>query len=576
MTPLLLAALLAAAPPLTTVAELSGWTKTGRYEEVERLCAAFPKAYPRQVKCERFGVTPLGRPMFALIASADGVFTPQQARAKRRPVVLAQGGIHAGEIDGKDAGFWFLREALDGKAAPGALKAVTFVFVPVFNVDGFERFGPNQRPNQVGPEETGWRVTSQNLNLNRDYAKADAPEMRAMLQLLHRYEPIMYVDLHVTDGAKFQHDVAVCMEPMRLGSPTQQAQGRALRDALLAKLAAQGHLPLDFYPAFEDSDDPGSGFSAGWPPPRFGNAYWAANHRFGVLVETHSWKPSAVRIKATFDVLAGLLERAAVEGKAWQEAAEAADAAALTLGGTDVVLMHAPKKQGRAFAFQGYAYTRTPSEVSGKPWVRYDDTKPQVWTVQLRDVLEPSLTLRAPTGGYVVPAPYAAPIAARLQAHGVRFEVLKAPKPGLDVERMRVEHRYKAYSVEGRAAVELKGTWQAGLEDLTPGALFVPIRQAKAELVMHLFEPAAPDSFAAWGFFNAHLEQKEYLEDYLAEAYARELLGDVKVKAEFDEKLKDAGFAKDADARLAFFARRHPSWDARMGLLPVYRVAAAP
>ncbi|HEY1086205.1 MAG TPA: M14 family zinc carboxypeptidase, partial [Archangium sp.] len=138
MTPLLLA-LLTAAPPLTTVAEESGWLRTGRYEEVERLCAAFPKRYPGKVKCERFGVTPLGRPMLMLVASADGVFTPEQARAKKRPVLLVQGGIHAGEIDGKDAGFWLLRELLEGKVAPKSLSAVTLVFVPVFNVDGHER-----------------------------------------------------------------------------------------------------------------------------------------------------------------------------------------------------------------------------------------------------------------------------------------------------------------------------------------------------------------------------------------------------------------------------------------------------
>ena len=89
------------------------------------------------------------------------------------------------------------------------LGASPFVFVPVFNVDGHERFGRNNRPNQLGPEEMGWRVTAQNLNLNRDYVKADAPEMQAMLRLLNEWDPIVYVDLHVTDGAKFQHDVSV-------------------------------------------------------------------------------------------------------------------------------------------------------------------------------------------------------------------------------------------------------------------------------------------------------------------------------------------------------------------------------
>src|SRR4051812_13955333 len=141
MFPLLL---LAAAPaPLTTLAEQSGYTRTGRYAEVEALCDGFAARYPGKVKCQQFGTTPLGRKLLFLVASADGVLMPEAVKKKMRPVVLLQGGIHAGEIDGKDAGFALLRDLLDGKAGPGVLEKVTLVFVPVFNVDGHERFGPN-------------------------------------------------------------------------------------------------------------------------------------------------------------------------------------------------------------------------------------------------------------------------------------------------------------------------------------------------------------------------------------------------------------------------------------------------
>lgn len=574
MTSLLL--MLLAAAPLTTVAEESGWVRTGRFDEVERLCTAFPTRYRGKVKCERFGVTPQGRPMLVFIASADGVFTPEQARAKKRPVVMLQGGIHAGEIDGKDAGFWLLREVLDGKVAPKSLNAVTLVFVPVFNVDGHERFGPNQRPNQRGPEQMGWRVTSQNLNLNRDYMKADAPEMIAMLGLMHRFDPVLFVDLHVTDGAKFQHDVSISFEPLRVGPPGLRSWGRTLQQALFAKLDAQGHKPVGFYPAFDDSDDPASGFTAGWPPPRFGNAYWALQHRFGLLVETHSWKTYPERVKATFDVCAGLLEEAALHGSDWLASAQQADLAATKLGGTDVVLMSEAKPRGERIDFLGYEYKREKSDVSGKQWVRYDETKPQVWKLQLRDELEPSLTVRAPLAGYVIPGSHAALVMPRLQAHAVRFEVLEKGRSQVAVEHMVIDPRLRASTYEGRTTVTARGTWTKGTEDLPPGSLFVPIAQPHAELVMHLLEPSAPDSFTAWGFFNAHLEQKEYLEDYLTELYAREQLKDPKVKAAFDERLKDAAFAKDSDARLRFFAERHPSWDARFNLMPVYRVDVIP
>src|SRR5688572_6598331 len=245
---------------LETVAERSGFRTTGRYDEVERLCAEFAKAFPNAVRSFEFGRTPEGRPMLGLAVSTSGALTPDDARERGVPVMVAQGGIHAGEIDGKDAGFLAVRELLQGKAAKGALDSFVFVFVPVFNVDGHERFGRNNRPNQNGPEEMGWRVTSQNYNLNRDYAKADAPEMQAMLRLLDAWDPVLYVDLHATDGAQFEPDVANLLEPILTGDPGMQPGGRALIKELNAALAAQGSMPLDFYPSFRVNDDPSSGF----------------------------------------------------------------------------------------------------------------------------------------------------------------------------------------------------------------------------------------------------------------------------------------------------------------------------
>ena len=163
-------------------------------------CETFARLHPDAVRCVRFGTSPEGRPMQALVASRSGALDPEAAHSAGVPVVLVQGGIHAGEIDGKDAGFLALRELLDGSAAPGALDDAVLVFVPVFSVDGHERFGAWNRPNQRGPREMGWRTTAQNLNLNRDYAKADAPEMQAMLALVEAWDPIAYVDLHATNG----------------------------------------------------------------------------------------------------------------------------------------------------------------------------------------------------------------------------------------------------------------------------------------------------------------------------------------------------------------------------------------
>jgi hypothetical protein len=93
---------------------------------------------------------------------------------------------------------------------------------------------------------------------------------------------------------------------------------------------------------------------------------------------------------------------------------------------------------------------------------------------------------------------------------------------------------------------------------------------------MTLLEPRSPDSFAAWGFFNANFEQKEFLEAYVAEDVAREILAKrPEVAAEFKQKLAtDPAFAKDSRARLDFFFKLHPAWDERFNLYPIVRVGA--
>ena len=579
MLALLASVPVAAAPPgepadLTTVAETTGFAFTGRYTEVERLCAAFAARWPDRVRCLEFGRTPEGRPMLALAASDDGVLDAAAARERRRPVVLFQGGIHAGEIDGKDAGFIALRELLEGRAHRGALSRVTVLFIPVLNVDGHERFGAWNRPNQRGPRETGWRTTAQNLNLNRDYAKADAPEMRALLALLDDWDPILYADLHVTDGAELREDLSVEVEPGSGWDLELGRTGHALRDAVIDRLRRAGFHALPFYPSFVDYDDPASGFAAGVPPPRFSTGYWATRNRFGALVETHSWQPYPRRVAATRETILAMVELAARDGQQWLAAARAADERSRALGGTPVALGYRSTAATRTVEIRGYEYTREPSAVSGQTWTRYDTSRPATWRLPFRYEVEPALSVTAPRQGYFVPAAHAGWMSQRLAAHGIQFERLAADRPGATVQVFRAgQATPDAATFEGRTRLTLTGAWRDEPRDLGAGALFVPIAQPKARLVMSLLEPQAPDSYVSWGFFSSAFEKKEYLENYVTEAVAREMLDeDPALRREFERRLReDAAFAASPEARLEFFHRRHPSWDERYGLYPVYR-----
>ena len=562
---------------LTTVAERSGFSETGRYEEVTALCDAFARKYPKAVRCTTFGTTPEGRPMKALVASTSGALTSEQAQRRGLPVVLIQGGIHAGEIDGKDAGFLALREVLEGRAANGALDRLVWVFVPVFNVDGHERFGAWNRPNQRGPKEMGWRTTAQNYNLNRDYLKADTPEMQAMLQLVQRWDPLVTVDLHATNGAQFEHDISIQVEPVHAGDQGLREAGLALRTGVIDDLAKQGSLPLPYYPSFVVQDDPTSGFEDGVPPPRFSHGYFLLRNRIAMLVETHSWKEYPVRVRITRHTVVSVLEHVARDGASWLTTAKQADIAAASLGGRQEPLTYVAAPAARTVEFRGYAYTRTTSDVSGALMTRYDETTPQVWKVPLKDDIRPGIVVEAPGAGYLVPAAEAPWVAAVLKTHGVEYRLLGKAWQG-DAQVFRAtKSSFGSASVETHQRLTVEGDWTRESRATPAGALFVPIAQPRARLVMALLEPKAPDSLLAWGRFNNAFERKEYMEDYVAEAVAREMLRDPAVKAEFERRLReDTAFAQSPAARLEFFYRRHPSWDERYQLYPVLRVDAAP
>jgi hypothetical protein len=551
--------------PLVTTGESSQYVKTGRYAEAVQLCRDFARVYAG-VTCSEIGHTLEDRPIVMLHIS----------RGKRRPTIYLEGGIHAGEIEGKDAGFWFLRDLLDGKVAPSALDAVDIVFVPVINPDGHENFSPNNRPNQRGPAEMGFRTNAARININRDFVKADTREVQAVLAIYRRFDPVVFVDMHATDGAKFQHDIAVMVAPFAARSDSLDEVARSLSDQLQSRLTALGHLPLPFYPSFDKDDDPQSGFAVGEAPPRFSQMYASARSRLGILVETHSWRTYKERVQSTYHVLQALLEQAAKDAPGWATAAQQADVADIALRGRELPLIYDNTAHTTKLEFRGYAYETKSSDLTGGTWIRYDETKPQIWKVPLKDELVAKLSVRVPRAGYIIDGGFAAQLAPVLDHHGIRYLKI-AGEPRVDIEAFRATKVDFQPPFEAHMRVALEGKWAAETRTLDRGAIYVPLDQKCVRLIVHLLDPAGPDSFAQWGFVTAAFERKEYIEAYVIEEQARQMLErDPELRAQFEAAIAaDPELAKSVDRKREWFYRKHPAWDERFNLLPIYRTDRA-
>jgi hypothetical protein len=550
-----------------TPSERDHLTTSPNYAEtrayLEKLAAASPL-----IRLKVFGQTPLGRDLIVAIVSKDDPGHPDPRFDPAKPVLLAQAGIHSGEIDGKDAGLMLLRDiAVKGKDA--LLERVNFLFVPIFNIDGHERASAFNRPNQRGPMVQGWRTTAQNLNLNRDYTKLDAPEMQAMIALIRAYQPDLYMDLHVTDGMDYQYDITYGFQGDRGGwaaSPNiaKWLAGTYRREADAA-LSAQGHTPgpliFELDPRKPEAGLVNDGFS-----PRFSQTYGDMIRMASLLVENHSLKNYRRRVLGTYVLLEQSLKTLARDGAALRAAA-AQDRA---LRPTQLpVAWKTPEQPQSMVDFLPMAHERWRSPASGVEEVRWLGRAASPTKVPLHEVI-PAHHAERPAAYWVPPSK--PEVIERLRRHGIEVETLAAPRK-VTVDMLRLpEAKPAAGPFEGRFNLAVGQPVAESREIEFPmGSVRVPTDQPLGDLAMTLLEPQSEDSFLAWGFFSEILQRTEYAEGYVMAPLAERMMAaDPKLKAELDAKLAaEPEFAKNPSARLSWFYARTPYYDDAYLLYPV-------
>jgi len=544
--------------PWITPAEEMGLEDSPNYPNtiayLRRLCTA-----SELLDLTEFGRTPEGRDLYVVIARSTEV-------GSGKPVVLAQAGIHSGEIDGKDAGLMLLRDiAFGGK--DDLLRNVDFLFVPVFNVDGHERRSRFNRPNQRGPEIQGWRTSAQNLNLNRDYLKADTPEMQAMLGLINEWDPALYLDLHVTDGIDYQYDITFGYNGYDGGQAWSPSIGAwldaVLRPAATFALRAKGHIPGRLVFA-QDDRDPAKGIGLGSTMPRFSDGYGDLRHMPSILVENHSLKSYRQRVLGTYVFLEAVLQCVGENADSLRQAISEDRAARPGV----VPVNWSMEGEERRIEFLGVTYEEFESLITGETEVRWlgepvmiEDTPLQIGAI--------GATVERPVA-YWIPASCSMVIE-RLRIHGVEMDTLEKPR-SLEVDMHRlVDPKSASKPYEGWHRVTTQTTLETRIENFPAGSVRASTDQPLGELVIVALEPSSPASFLKWGFFPGILQRTEYIEGYVIDPLATRMIeDDPRLEADFEAALADdPEFAGDREARLRWFYERTPYYDDRYLLYPV-------
>jgi hypothetical protein len=564
-------------PEWRTHAELTGYNETPSYDDTVAYARRLAHA-STVIEYEGFGFSGQGRELPLIIASETHTFTPGAAQAQQKAVVLIQACIHAGEPDGKDAGLALLRDLAITKTLNGILENVVLLFIPIYNTDGHERSSPHNRINQNGPKNMGWRTTATYQNLNRDYMKADTPETRAWLRLWQQWQPDLFIDCHVTDGADYRCNITYHHEHHDGVDPAVVEWEREVFGGKVAPATAAAGNVISWYLEFIDNRDLTLGTRDFNGSPRFSTGYVPARNRPGILIETHMIKDYRSRVIGTYDFLLAALAEVNRDPQRLRKLGREADERTIEAGKTFSPSRSYPldfeiTNQQTPFELKAFTYETEKSDVSGSRRVVFgreplDLTVPMYQTFSVSKAVTPPLC-------YIVPAQWDGVIDV-LKAHCVEIKTLAAFEP-IEVESYRFTNiRWPEAPFEGRHMPRFDVEPITETRVFPPGSVVVSLAQATGRVILNLLEPEAPDSLARWGFFNAIFEEKEYGEPYVLEALAREMMqGDPKLKEEFAARLAtDAEFAASPAERLRFFYIRSPYWDPQMNVYPIGRITS--
>ncbi len=554
---------------LLSTFEISGGQTTPRYAETVAFCRRLADVVP-WLHATAFGVSPQGRALPLLIADRHGRFTPGTVRKDSTQVVLlVEACIHAGESCGKDAGLLLLRDLVTGVLDRSLLDHVTVLFVPIFNVDGHERFGPYNRINQNGPEQMGWRVNARNLNLNRDFLKADTPEMQAWLRLFRAWLPDFFIDVHSTDGADFQYATTYGLATRGNLDAGLTAWSQQYINAVDSELAAAGY-PLAPYVGFRTRHQPATGLTTWVAPPRFSHGYTAVQNRPGLLIEAHMLKDYRTRVLSTYEMLRSTLVHLNRKHAELRRLVAAADRAAASaeFRAEPFALRYERTDNSVPYDYLGYGYEVVDSELSGGQWVRFSD-QPEAFATRLYDQHRPSLSVRLPAA-YIVPPEWTT-VLERLELHGVEIHWLGEQRElAIRTYRFR-DVTWQERPYEGRHPVRFTAETMTERRVFPAGSAVVSMNQRTARLIAHALEPQGPDSFVQWGFFDPIFSRVEYVEDYVIETMMREMIAEnpALVDSLAVRKADDPEFAENPWAIRYWFYEQTPYYDQRVGIYPV-------
>ncbi len=476
-----------------TVAESSGFTATSRYKDVIEFIGELQKQ-SSLIRVESLCISAEGRGVPLLVVGKPVPSSPLDLKYSNRAVIYIQANIHAGEVEGKEASLMLIRDILLGNNVP-FLDNLVILVAPIFNPDGNEKISPENRRSQNGPREgVGVRYNGQNLDLNRDAMKLESPEVRGLVQnVLNRWDPVLLVDCHTTDGSYHEEPVTYVWGLNPNGDPSIIEYMRSKMMPLIARNLREKYKVLSIpYGNFIDPGNPEKGWRPAGPQPRFITNYVGLRNRLSILDENYTHADFKTRVWGAYYFLRSILEYCDKHKDKILQLVKSADQKTIQRG-------MCPSKKD-SFAVE-YDLKPLKDKITISGYKKTDQKK--IYKLPYFCDYVPRKSVRFPYG-YLIPLSVPE-IENKLLQHGITVEKLIMPAT-LRVESFYLkEVKASERLFQGHHLNSVKGKYVVEKKDFPPGTLFISTAQPLANVAAYLLEPESDDGLIAWNFFDRYL-----------------------------------------------------------------------
>lgn len=557
-----------ASAQLTTLFEQSNGRESPAYADIISWWKMMDKKF-NTINMVEMGPTDAGFPLHLITISNNGDHNLDRLRSQDKRIILINNGIHPGEPDGIDATMLLVRDIVTKKIT--LPDNIVLAIIPVYNIGGCLNRSIFYRIDQDGPTEKGSRGNSQNLDLNRDFIKADSKEARSFAEIFHLCDPDVFIDNHVSNGADYQHIITlIASQHNKLGGSMGVFMNTQFEPGLYALMKNKGY---DLIPYVNDfGDKPENGWPEFLEGPRYSSGYASLWQSFAFVPETHMLKSYEKRVKATYDLMQCFIQFTSTNSE--QIEALRKEAKESLIKQTNFALSWSlDKSKFSELLFKGYESGTKPSELSGLPRLYYDENKPFEKQIKFYNTYEPAIIVKKPFA-YIIPKGWWKVIEL-LKINKVKIQPLRTDTI-IEVQVYQIEdyksaaRPYESHHIN--TDVKINSSSQS--LSFSKGDYIIYMNQEANRFLMEVLEPQAADSYFAWNFFDGILGQKEGYSAYVFEEKATAYLlqhPEIKVKME-ERKATDSIFAKSAAAQLNFVYQHSPYREPGHMRYPVYRI----